>query len=333
MPIPYIETNTGISAFLCGRQHIVSNQVKYFPEFLKAVQENDDEVQALEILNSNLKRMTEALKLTADIRVEGGRVLYKDEPVESVISERMVAMLDEEKPMQYMVTFLDNLMQNPSFRATQQLYPFLEFGRNPITPDGCFLAYKAVRENYFDIHSGKFDNSVGATPSMPRNRVNEDPHQTCSAGLHVCSFDYLPNFSHANGHVMVVKVNPRDVVAIPVDYNNTKMRVSAYTVVGEYRDYYLEHPECAFNTAVVDDFEQFGDQADGGGTPTFAVEVYPSEEKLNFNEFEDIFGRTDLELQEAKEDAIALDADDYYRVLVRNEHTDSVVMTLNGNAK
>lgn len=331
MEIPYIETNAGISAYLCGRQYIVSKEVKYFADFLKAIVEDNDEAAALEIHTSSLKRMTEAVTLTPEISLFEGRILYNGEPVEPVISERMVAMLDEQKPMQYMVNFLENLMQNPSMRATKQLYPFLEFGRNPITPDGCFLAYKAVRANFFDIHSGKFDNSIGAKPSMARNRVDEDPNQTCSNGLHVCSFDYLPHFSHDNGHVMVVKVNPRDVVAIPADYNNTKMRVSTYEVVAEYKDYYVEHPECAFNSAVVEDFEEFGDQADGDGIPTFAMEVYASGEDLNFDVKAEDRSRTGLILQDAKQRAIALEADDYHVVRVRNEADDAVVMTLTGN--
>jgi hypothetical protein len=37
---------------------------------------------------------------------------------------------------------------------------------------------------------------------------------------------------------MICKVNPADVVAIPNDYNNTKMRVWTYEVVGEVTSYY-----------------------------------------------------------------------------------------------
>lgn len=330
MEVPYIETNGGVSAYLCGRQYIVSKEVKYFADFLKAIVEGDEE-GALEIHTSSLKRMTEAVTLTPEISVLEGRILYNGEPVDPVISERMVAMLEEKKPMQYMVNFLENLMQNPSWRATMQLYPFLEFGRNPITPDGCFLAYKAVRENFFDIHSGKFDNSIGAKPSMARNRVDEDPNRTCSNGLHVCSFDYLPHFSHANGHVMVVKVNPRDVVAIPADYHNTKMRVSTYEVVAEYKDFYVEHPECAFHSAVVEDFEDFGDQADGDGIPTFAMEVYASGEDLTAEAKHKAISHSGLTLQAAKQLAIALESDEYHVVRVRNEWTDATVMTLTGN--
>ena len=34
---------------------------------------------------------------------------------------------------------------------------------------------------------------------------------------------------------MLIKVNPRDVVSIPVDYNNSKGRCCKYEVVGEVK--------------------------------------------------------------------------------------------------
>ena len=68
--------------------------------------------------------------------------------------------------------------------------------------------------------------------------MDEDSTRTCSFGLHVCSYDYLPNFGTGGGdRVVICEVNPRDVVAIPQDYNNTKMRVCKYKVIAEVEDY------------------------------------------------------------------------------------------------
>ena len=39
---------------------------------------------------------------------------------------------------------------------------------------------------------------------------------------------------------MIVKINPKDVVAIPSDYNNTKGRTCRYEVVGEYTENWRE---------------------------------------------------------------------------------------------
>ena len=149
--------------------------------------------------------------------------------------------MSADEPINYLVKFLDNLMLNPSYRSVDQLYPFLEVGGIPIIENGTFLTYKKVRGNYKDVYSGTIDNSVGTVVAMPRNLVNDDPNQTCSAGLHVCSFDYLNNFDYApNDRVVVCEVNPKDVVSIPTDYNNTKMRVCEYTVIADVTDKYKE---------------------------------------------------------------------------------------------
>jgi hypothetical protein len=103
----------------------------------------------------------------------------------------------------------------------------------PITDDGYFLAYKRVNRNYTDCHSGTFDNHVGKVVEMPREKVNANRNETCSAGLHVCSHSYLSHYS--GDRIVVVKINPKDVVSVPVDYNNAKMRVCRYEVVSELK--------------------------------------------------------------------------------------------------
>jgi hypothetical protein len=52
--------------------------------------------------------------------------------------------------------------------------------------------------------------------------------------LHFCSQDYLPHFGNGyDSRVVIVKINPADVVSIPSDYNNAKGRACRYEVVGE----------------------------------------------------------------------------------------------------
>ena len=66
---------------------------------------------------------------------------------------------------------------------------------------------------------------------MERNQVDDDQNQTCSTGLHFCSQEYLNHFGGAR--TVIVKINPRDVVSIPNDYNNSKGRACRYEVIGE----------------------------------------------------------------------------------------------------
>jgi len=233
-----------------GKPVTVAKSDKYFAEVVDALKRKATGEEILDILEAEKRKMEQAVEVAPGIEMKGGQLYYNGETIAGVLGERMLQMVDEGFDLTPMVAFLTNLMENPAKRVVDHLYAFLDHGKNPITEDGCFLAYKAVREDFKDIHSGNFDNSVGQVLSMPRNRVDEDPNNTCSYGFHVCSFDYLPHFANANGHVMVCKVNPADVVAIPRDYNNTKMRVCKYEVISEYEDYYGKKEDTLANTSV-----------------------------------------------------------------------------------
>lgn len=81
-----------------------------------------------------------------------------------------------------------------------------------------------------DNYTRTMDNSVGQTVSMPRNEVDNDRHRTCSNGLHFAAWDYASGYS--GDTLIMIKVNPSNVVAIPSDYNNQKGRASQYEVLG-----------------------------------------------------------------------------------------------------
>jgi hypothetical protein len=112
----------------------------------------------------------------------------------------------------------------------------VEKNDHPITESGNFIAYKRVRGSFKDIHSNTMDNTVGSLVEMPRNQVNEDSSQTCSYGLHVANWEYahtqFASSDPATDVMLEVEVDPADVVAIPADYNNAKMRVCKYKVLG-----------------------------------------------------------------------------------------------------
>jgi len=186
-----------------------------------------------------------------DIRVVGGEVIYDGKPLHNVMCERILDIMREGLDATGLVKFLENLMQNPSYTAVQELYLFLEANQIPITEDGHFLAWKKIRNNWKDIHSNSVDYSVGSTPSMKRNEVDPDRDRTCSNGLHCAGWGYLPHFG-SNGdsdRIVIVKVNPADVIAVPNDYNNAKMRVCRMEVLREYTDRKVEAEE--FSHSVV----------------------------------------------------------------------------------
>jgi hypothetical protein len=168
------------------------------------------------------------------VKIEHGILLLDDRPIHGVIADRILQMAEEgHAQFTPMCKFIENLYENPSYRAVEELYGFLEATDLPITEDGCFLAYKMVRSDFKSHHDGKTDNSIGKVVRMPRNAVNENADETCSNGLHFCSQNYLASY-HSDGITVIVKVNPKDVVSIPTDYKNAKGRACEYLVTGMF---------------------------------------------------------------------------------------------------
>lgn len=165
------------------------------------------------------------------VKVVGNRVTYGDLVFDSGITKRIVSEMYNGRPFEHLVRFFEKLMLNPSRDAVYQLYGFLEHNDIKIDDNGNFTAWKRVSEDYKDLATGKFDNSIGAVPEMPRNMVCEDKNKTCAPGLHVAAKSYIPHYGGGEGRIIACSVNPANVVAIPTDYDNAKMRVCRYMVM------------------------------------------------------------------------------------------------------
>lgn len=281
--IPFILTAKGISGVLNGRPFVVDESNAIYPAVLKACQSGDVTAlkQALDI------KSTIVAKAKGRLTIQDGAIYVNLSTgliaVHNALTDRILEMVKRGLNVDPMLRFLDNLLDNPSKRAVDELWGFMEACDLPVTDDGHFLAYKRVRDNYRDVHSGTMDNSVGKVLEMPRNMVDEDKNRTCSAGLHFCSYDYLKHFS--GERIVVLKINPRDVVAIPADYNNSKGRTCRYEVVDElpvadylptirieanYTDKYANAPVPAVDEDEDDDFDD-GTQDEG------YVDIYGNE--------------------------------------------------------
>lgn len=233
---PFTVTSNAVSIFIDGRPVYIS---KDHPNFISVIEAIDAGDKSLIRQLADVKATVKAKSL-GRVEILDDTIRVDDVEVEiDGLIDRILEMVNRgSKAVDGYIRFLDNLLLNPSRTSVQELYLFLEACDLPITDDGCFLAYKRVRNDYTDIHSGTFDNSVGQVCQMARNAVDDDRNRTCSAGLHFCSYDYLPHFGTSSGNrVVVVRINPADVVSIPSDYNNAKGRTWKYEVVGEIEDW------------------------------------------------------------------------------------------------
>lgn len=245
-PFPYILSETTLTFYVDGQPHQVLRTHPAFPEIVRAVEAGSPEaidlvkpvvkvIEALEDLTPRTDAERWSRRTVGDLQVTEWGVSLDGVALHGHVIDRLLDVMSSGLDVRPWGNFVRKLHQNPSSTSRSELYGWLEASGMPITSDGDFIAYKRIRSNYRDIHSGTFDNSVGQVVEMARIDVDDDRDRTCSAGLHFCSKDYLPHFGREGGEdrVVIVKINPADVVSIPSDYNNAKGRCWRYEVVGE----------------------------------------------------------------------------------------------------
>jgi predicted RNA-binding Zn-ribbon protein involved in translation (DUF1610 family) len=166
-------------------------------------------------------------------KLENGKIFvrYNDEVIGGPVVDKIIEFMDEGLPTAPLAKFLMRLMNNPSYNSRQQLYSFLDALKMPITCEGTFLACKGVNMDYTDCHTGTINNRPGATiPLMQRSEVDDNPNNHCSHGYHCGSWDYAKSFG---ARVVLVEVDPADVVSVPSDHNAQKCRVTWYKVLAD----------------------------------------------------------------------------------------------------
>jgi hypothetical protein len=231
---PFVLNGNILSIFLMGKPYNINSAHPNFKKIVAGLKSGLDENELADLIQASMKK--EIAKAVGAEFKEDGMILMDGEPVSDALIVRYRFMIGNDFPLEGFKLFIQNLAQNPSKDSRKDLYGFLEACTLPITEDGHFLAYKKVNQDYTDCHSGSIDNHIGKIVEMPREKVNPNREETCSAGLHVCSRGYLGYYSGAR--VIVVKVNPKDVVSVPVDYDNAKMRVCRYEVISELQSEY-----------------------------------------------------------------------------------------------
>lgn len=176
------------------------------------------------------------------VNCEHGTLSWDGIKMPEMFTGTILDMVKQGFPFEPMLNFLDNMSQNPSDHAIVELFDFMENKHMPITMDGCFLAYKAVRNDYKDIYSGTFNNNVGDICSVPRNQVDNNRDNGCGKGLHVGAIDYAKSYggidsdndNDGGNQLVICKVNPRDVVSVPSDHKFQKLRTCRYEVVAKF---------------------------------------------------------------------------------------------------
>jgi len=262
MNVAYIITEDCLNLYLDGKPFMVNSGHCNFDLIIKKLKDKDyDGLESLVDIPSSIANATQGKVVIVE-----DKIYYNGKEVHNVIVERILAFIKNDLPFEPLVLFLENLLSNPTTTAIDELYLFLEKGQLPLTDDGHFLAYKKVNNDYRSFvpspETGEyFDHSVGSIVSEDRSVVDTNRNATCSRGLHFCSLNYLPHYYGGNGRVMILKINPRDVVSIPSDYSNSKGRACHYEVIAEYTSSHKEYKE-AFDSPLYNSETDFKEADD-----------------------------------------------------------------------
>ena len=241
---PYIMRDNSITVFVDGQPHTIDSSHSNFSSLRQAILDAKyDLIPSLVTIEGTIKNMT-----FGAFDIYEGKLFHNGVEIHGVVVEKLFAMLKEgAKDAKPLLNFIDRLMDNPSANSVNELYNFLSYKSLPITPDGKFLAYKGVND---DFHSksgnkntvvirgavgpdGSIYNGVGETIEVARRSVDDNKDNHCSFGLHVGSYDYANSWAGPNGRLLVVEVDPADAVSVPTDCSYQKLRVSKYLVLSD----------------------------------------------------------------------------------------------------
>jgi len=228
-------TEQSVTVILDGISHTVRTEHPNFTAIKSAIKASDwDSLPDLVDIKKAFIKFSQG-----HYTIEDDQVLYKGEPIPDCIARRVLGFFNEEISFEFLLKFHERLQANPSRRAVQELYSFLEHRNIPIGDDGCFYAYKSVRSDWMSWSACRKTgertlNTVGSKPNMPRNEVDDDPSRGCSYGYHVGSLTYASTFGWGDKRLLIVKVDPANVVSVPHDCAHQKIRCSGYEVFSEY---------------------------------------------------------------------------------------------------
>lgn len=232
----YIMSEDSVTVYFNGLPDTIDKTHQNFDAVIKEIRnENWDAVEVLINIPRGVERYSKG-----NIQIINSEFYFKGHLLTDYLCDRIISMLDDGMNIDLMVAYFENLMENPDPRARADQFKWIEKGKMPITNDGYIVAYKKVRGDLKSYHNGKwvgdtfhpnqyYSHNIGDVCEMPRDKCNSNPNETCSDGLHFCSFSYLE--SYCGDKTVMLKIHPRDIVSIPTDYNFAKARCCRYEVL------------------------------------------------------------------------------------------------------
>jgi len=229
MQVPFTYIDDVLTIYVNHGFVTLKNDDPRYNSVKKALRKGEQAV--LDALNVSIEKY-----LDNKAKIVDGEILIDDKPIHKSLEKRIKEFMCENLPFQPLINFVRNVRLNPSYQSQLELYDFLEHRGLPITEDGYFLGYKAIRNDWMDKYSGTISNKIGCKPELERSSVDDNRNEHCSKGLHVGSLEYVKGYANFNDKIIIVKVHPQDAVSVPTDCNFTKLRCCKYEVIAEFKE-------------------------------------------------------------------------------------------------
>ena len=120
--VPYLIQGANIILVIDGKSHTISKSTHIaYGKIVDALKAKDWDA---------LRECVEPAKAIVNfgkgyVAINGGNVSWKGQPFHNALATRMIEMYQDGFPIDPMVRFMENLMQNPSKRSVDQVYGFL----------------------------------------------------------------------------------------------------------------------------------------------------------------------------------------------------------------
>lgn len=259
-----------------GQLFVAADGHPNYNRIVNAVTTDADESEVVELFDTGAAVEKRFNAVSDRVQIRGGQIEFDGKRINNAVTAHIIRSLDEGNDnFAPFVHFLVRVEANPSLHSKENLFRWLSAENFSITETGMIIGYKGLTSDYTSIHSGpavvngaEFNghvpNIIGSVIEMERTKVTLNPAQGCARGLHVGTEAYARGFGST---VVEVLVDPADVVSVPTDCSDQKMRVCRYTVAKVSQQKILE--------AVVFDYDDVDDDVcDNCGSPDGYCECY-----------------------------------------------------------
>ena len=256
MSIPFMLIPAGVRILCDGKPYTVNQEHINYEKIIKALKDGTSEKELSDLLDLSKKVLSKRFGNKKDffvfddkddmklfIKLHYSEKLFE---VPRILAKRVSSVIKKDLPFENYLNFTVKLFNSGSKNVVSKLPEFLEKFEIPILEDGDFYAYIKVAYDYYDF-TGNFLSEPGKQVRMERFEVDDDHSKNRGYGLGVCPLDEIDDFfiseeedSNPFERILRVKVNPSDVVSIPLDDENDLIRTSGYVVIDEIQNDFSE---------------------------------------------------------------------------------------------